>query len=104
MLSYHLHPIAWAVAGDIAAGTQGCSTDDADEPIHSQPAKLSTAAKLQRGKQAQQQPLPQQLLVPLCWLPAALMLRVWQLVVQQAPAFSAQTHPCCLVLLLLLVV
>lgn len=60
---------AWAVAGAIAAATQGGSEDtgagdneqqqeeeEEEEPLPSQPAKLSTAAKLQRSKpQVQQQ-------------------------------------------------
>lgn len=66
---------AWQAAGAIAAATQGYSKDTADdaaqqdedegwehdgeEPAQSQPAKLTTAAKLQRSKPQQRQQIKQ---------------------------------------------
>jgi len=45
---------AWAAAGAIAATQADCDTEDTEQPAMSQPAKLSTAARLQRSKHAQQ--------------------------------------------------
>lgn len=44
---------AWAAAGAIATQAD-CDTEDTAQPAMSQPAKLSTAARLQRSKHAQQ--------------------------------------------------